>query len=145
MLNTLDIYNSLNAAYGPAVWWSDNAYTVMVEAILVQNTSWSSVEKVMQTLPQELTPLYISVYVFHKPVFIVDAYSRRFLMKLGLNFDTDEEIKRFFEKSFRKDYRLFGWIHWLILQHGIKHCKKTPICHDCIFKNKCTSVVPIME
>lgn len=40
----------------------------------------------------------ISVYVFHKPVFIVDAYSRRFLMKLGLNFDTDEEIKRFFEK-----------------------------------------------
>lgn len=60
MLNTLDIYNSLNSAYGPAVWWSDNAYTVMVEAILVQNTSWSSVEKVMQTLPQELTPLYIS-------------------------------------------------------------------------------------
>lgn len=61
MLNTLDIYNSLNSAYGPAVWWSDNAYTVMVEAILVQNTSWSSVEKVMQTLPQELTPL-----IFHR-------------------------------------------------------------------------------
>jgi len=36
MLNTLDIYNSLNSAYGPAVWWSDNAYTVMVEAILVK-------------------------------------------------------------------------------------------------------------
>lgn len=35
MLNALDIYNSLNSAYGPAVWWSDNAYTVMVEAILV--------------------------------------------------------------------------------------------------------------
>ena len=60
MLNTLDIYNSLNYANGPAVWWSETAYTVMVEAILVQNTSWSSVEKVMQTLPQELTPLYIS-------------------------------------------------------------------------------------
>ena len=87
----------------------------------------------------------ISVYAFHKPVFIVDAYTRRFLMKLGFNFDTDEDIKRFFEKDFRKDYRLFGWNHWLILQHGIKHCKKTPICHDCIFKNKCTSVVPIME
>lgn len=213
MLNALDIYNSLNYAYGPAVWWSDNAYTVMVEAILVQNTSWSSVEKVMQAFPKELTPMYISslsdveleslirpcgfakrksatiiritnwfrqfeydvekiksfetdelrnrllsikgignetsdvisVYAFHKPVFIVDAYTRRFLMKLGFNFDTDEDIKRFFEKDFRKDHRLFDWNHWLILQHGIKHCKKTPICHDCIFKNKCTSVVPIME
>lgn len=40
MPDALEIYNSLNSAYGPAVWWSDDAYTVMVEAILVQNTTW---------------------------------------------------------------------------------------------------------
>ena len=54
MPDALEIYNSLNSAYGPAVWWSDDAYTVMVEAILVQNTTWSSVVKVIKALPQEI-------------------------------------------------------------------------------------------
>ena len=206
MPDALEIYNSLNSAYGPAVWWSDDAYTVMVEAILVQNTTWSSVVKVIKALPQELTPLYISsladaeleslirpcgfakrksmaiiritdwfrqsgydvekvapldkdelrnrllsikgignetadvisVYAFHKPIFIVDTYSRRLLMKLGFNFENDGEIKIFFGNGLQNDYHLYGWIHWLILQHGIKHCKKKPLCHSCIFKDECT-------
>ena len=68
MPDALEIYNSLNSAYGPAVWWSDDAYTVMVEAILVQNTTWSSVVKVIKALPQELTPLYISSLADRKSV-----------------------------------------------------------------------------
>lgn len=209
MPDALEIYNSLNSAYGPAVWWSDDAYTVMLEAILVQNTTWSSVVKVIKALPQELTPLYISsladaeleslirpcgfakrksmtiihitdwfrqfgydvekitpldknelrnhllsikgignetadvmlVYAFHKPSFVVDAYTRRFLMRMGYRFNTDDAIKNFFDGCLDYNYRLYGWYHWLLLQHGMNRCKKTPTCHGCIFKNKCETFI----
>lgn len=41
-----EIWSSLSAVYPQKRWWSDDAYTVMIQAVLVQQTSWRSVEKV---------------------------------------------------------------------------------------------------
>ena len=45
MLNALEIYEILLAAYGRPRWWSDDAFTVMFQSVLVQNTTFSGVEK----------------------------------------------------------------------------------------------------
>lgn len=45
MIAAAEIYEKLHCAYGQPRWWSDNPYIVMVQSILVQNTSWSLVER----------------------------------------------------------------------------------------------------
>ena len=73
------------------------------------------------------------------PSFIIDTYTRRFLERLGYFFQNDAEIRSFFENSLPKDYGIYGWFHWLILDHGIQHCRKTPVCEGCTFYGSCQS------
>lgn len=58
MLNAQEMYNTLLHTYGAPRWWSDNPYQVMVEAILVQHTTWSSVEKI-RAVTDKLSPTFI--------------------------------------------------------------------------------------
>lgn len=46
MMTSAQIYEKLLEAYGAPRWWSDDPFTVMFQAVLVQNTSWTLVEKV---------------------------------------------------------------------------------------------------
>ncbi len=80
----------------------------------------------------------ILVFAFHKPSFVIDAYTRRFLERLGFSFASDNEIRAFFESGIESDYQLYGWYHWLILKHGIQHCRKTPSCKSCVFVDFCS-------
>ena len=45
MLTPSEIYQTLLAAYGRPRWWSEDPYRVMFQAVLVQNTAWTNVEK----------------------------------------------------------------------------------------------------
>lgn len=55
-MNANDIYKELLNAYGKPRWWSDDAFTVMFQAVLVQNTAWDNVEKTCEPLMNKLTP-----------------------------------------------------------------------------------------
>ncbi|MGQ9503703.1 MAG: endonuclease III domain-containing protein [Thermogutta sp.] len=49
-----EIYKKLYDAFGPQNWWpGDGPFEVLVGAILVQNTSWSNVEKAIWRLREE--------------------------------------------------------------------------------------------
>ncbi|MCR5735141.1 MAG: endonuclease [Lachnospiraceae bacterium] len=200
-LTAARIYEKLIEAYGEPRWWSDDPFTVMFQAVLVQNTSWTLVEKVTADIGSDLDPKILAdkmpseieamiracgcsrrkaqtiidlaiwlsgygydientrnrstnelrdellgingigaetadailVYALCRPSFIVDAYTRRFLKRLGYMFDNDGQIRSFFEDDLSKDYRLYGHLHWLILDHGIQRCQKRPKCNGCVF------------
>ena len=55
----------------------------------------------------------IMLYSFHRPVFVVDAYARRLLDRLGYRFESDREIKDFFETGLSHDAMLLGRCHRL--------------------------------
>lgn len=88
----------------------------------------------------EETADVLLTFAFHKPSFVVDEYTRRFLGRLGYTFENDKQIRAFFESGLPADYRIYGWYHWLILDHGIQRCKKTPLCEDCCFQECMFSV-----
>ena len=44
-MGALALYEALLRAYGEPRWWSEDAYTVLFQAVLVQNTAWGNVEK----------------------------------------------------------------------------------------------------
>ena len=55
MTSTLEeVYRRLWAAYGPQHWWpGESPFEVLVGAVLVQNTSWKNVAKVIESLKEQ--------------------------------------------------------------------------------------------
>lgn len=205
MLNVQEIYRALLTEYGEPRWWSEDPFVVMLQSVLVQNTTWSSVVKTCGMMDKKLNLEYIKgltteelehlirpcgfykskartiqaliawykqyhfnrqdvqkapmlqlrkellsirgvgaetadvilVYAFYKTTFIIDAYTRRFLFRLGYDFPDDTTIRRFFEAELPEDVQLFGWYHWLILEHCISVCKKAPNCDICFLRRDC--------
>lgn len=56
MLNASKLYSLLLTTYGEPRWWSDDPYTVMFQAVLVQNTAWENVEKTSASIGENLNP-----------------------------------------------------------------------------------------
>jgi endonuclease-3 related protein len=75
----------------------------------------------------------ILLYALNKPVFVVDAYTKRFLKNHKLyNGDYDyHDIQKFFMDNLPHDTYLFNEFHALIVYLCQIHCKKTPICTGC--------------
>lgn len=82
----------------------------------------------------------ILLYAFHRPVFVIDAYTRRLLQRLGLiqGHENYEVCRQLFETVLPKRVDLYKQYHALIVMHAKQHCRKTkPICHVCQFQPQC--------
>jgi endonuclease-3 related protein len=74
----------------------------------------------------------IILYAFNKPVFVIDAYTRRMCDRHGLvKGDDYEDYRSFFEKNLPKDVELYKEFHALIVELGKRYCKKRPECEKC--------------
>lgn len=81
----------------------------------------------------------ILLYAFERPVFVVDAYTRRLFTRLGLAKEdiAYENLRAIFEKSLQQDVALYNEYHALIVLHAKNVCKKTPICASCCISIHC--------
>jgi endonuclease-3 related protein len=75
----------------------------------------------------------ILLYGGEKPVFVVDAYTRRALTRHGLivNKLSYKEIQDLFMNHLPLDRALFGQYHALFVEVGKAFCRKTPECAAC--------------
>jgi endonuclease-3 related protein len=75
----------------------------------------------------------ILLYAFHVPVFVVDAYTRRILSRIGLieGGESYEAIQRIFHGSLPRGVPLFNEYHALIVRHAKMHCGVRPECAGC--------------
>jgi endonuclease-3 related protein len=80
----------------------------------------------------------ILLYAYHKPVFVVDAYTRRTFVRIGLLKGelSYEEIQDVFMKNLPRDEKLYNEFHALIVKHGKDVCRKIPLCSKCILLQK---------
>ena len=79
----------------------------------------------------------ILLYAFGKPVFVVDAYTKRVLYRhnmAGLK-DDYHAIQEKFMKALGADVRTFNEYHALIVRLGKDYCKPNPKCTNCILKD----------
>jgi endonuclease III related protein len=81
----------------------------------------------------------ILLYAANRPVFVVDAYTRRIFHRLGILEKTSdyEAIRAYFEANLPSESALFNEYHALIVRHAKVHCRKKPICQDCPLENIC--------
>ncbi len=75
----------------------------------------------------------ILLYALEKPVFVVDAYTRRILSRHDLINPSASyrEIQRLFMENLPQDARLFNEYHALIVETGKTCCRKSPRCEAC--------------
>jgi endonuclease-3 related protein len=82
----------------------------------------------------------ILLYAFEKPVFVVDAYTKRVFFRVGLLDEGQSygEVQTFFEKNLKKEAALFNEYHALIVKLGKECCKKKqPLCNECPIRKVC--------
>lgn len=75
----------------------------------------------------------ILLYALGRPVFVIDAYTRRLLVRhrLARGDEGYEALRRGFERALGPDPRLFQQYHALIVMHAKALCRKTPLCGQC--------------
>jgi len=78
----------------------------------------------------------ILLYGLNKPIFVVDAYTKRILSRHEMipNNASYEEIQRVFMDHLPLDEKLFNEYHALIIHLGKTLCKKVPRCDICLLK-----------
>ena len=75
----------------------------------------------------------IILYAAEKPVFVVDAYTRRILLRHQIipQEYKYEQIQSIFEKNLPRDHLLYNEFHALIVKLGKDYCRKKPQCKLC--------------
>lgn len=84
----------------------------------------------------------ILLYAFGRPVFVIDAYTRRLFARLGLVAGDEpyDELRLALERSLGEDATLFNEYHALIVRHAKEHCRVRPRCTGCVLRRGCRYV-----
>lgn len=82
------------------------------------------------------------LYAFARPVFVIDAYTRRLFQRLGLIGGDEgyETLRHYFEEALgrtKRSVRLFEEYHALIVEHAKTVCRKRPDCPECCLITHC--------
>lgn len=75
----------------------------------------------------------ILLYALHRPVFVIDAYTRRILHRHGLVSERAEyhELQALFHGSLTADVRLYNEFHALFVKLGKEFCRPKSVCSGC--------------
>lgn len=75
----------------------------------------------------------ILLYALEKPVFVIDAYTKRILSRHDiLNYDLPyEAFQQLFHAGIRNEVRLFNEYHALLVRLAKDFCRTTPCCSGC--------------
>jgi len=75
----------------------------------------------------------IILYALERPIFVVDAYTKRILFRHSLISEDAiySEVQGLFMDRLEPDTALFNEYHALIVRVGKEYCKNPPKCDDC--------------
>ena len=81
----------------------------------------------------------IVLYGAGRPSFVIDAYTKRLLTRLGFEVkpNTYAAYQELFHKSLPNDADLFNEYHALIDYHSANICKARPLCAECTLADDC--------
>ena len=79
----------------------------------------------------------IILYAAKKPIFVIDAYTKRIMNRVGCKENTYDQLQKLFMKSLPNSEKLFNEYHALLVELGKNICKKNPICEKCPINMHC--------
>ncbi|MDP6558649.1 MAG: endonuclease III domain-containing protein [Candidatus Binatia bacterium] len=75
----------------------------------------------------------ILLYAAGKPIFVIDAYTKRILSRHGvMPYERSyEDYQRLFMKHLRPDVPLYNQFHAMLVYAGKDYCRRRPLCESC--------------
>lgn len=80
----------------------------------------------------------IILYAAKKPIFVIDAYAKRIMNRLGYNESSYGELQQLFMQNLPNSEKLFNEYHALLVELGKNICKKEPLCGKCPINEYCS-------
>lgn len=90
-------------------------------------------------------------YALDAPVFVVDAYARRLMERLGVGIERSDgttvdpqraayqEVARWWRSGLRRDADTYRRAHAAIVEHGKAVCRRSPDCPVCPLVSRCAT------
>jgi len=75
----------------------------------------------------------ILLYAFHHPVFVIDAYTRRFMSRHRYILGSEDyhTLQTMFMSNVKPDVGIYNEYHALIVRLAKDFCRVRPLCHEC--------------
>ncbi len=133
LLHPCGYYNVKARRLKAFVQWFGEEYDDRLDRMFSQDTA---------SLRKQLLGIYgigeetadsIILYAGNKPAFVIDAYTRRIITRLGLAPVNDcyAAYQSLFMANLPSDVRLFNEYHALLVKLAKEVCKTSPLCRDC--------------
>jgi endonuclease-3 related protein len=91
----------------------------------------------------------ILLYALDRPVFVIDAYTRRIFSRIGLIVGDEpyETLRSLFESILPGGVDQFNEYHALIVRHAAGICRTRPDCNSCCLSDGCqkTGLISLAE
>jgi endonuclease-3 related protein len=80
----------------------------------------------------------ILLYALDKPIFVIDAYTKRVLSRHNIlgHEEAYDKFQELFHLSLKKDVKLYNEYHALFVRAGKEFCKPNPRCEECPLRNR---------
>jgi endonuclease-3 related protein len=132
-------YNAKALKLKSFAFWLGNHYSDDLDSLFTSNTD---------DLRQQLLSVHgigqetadsILLYAAGKPVFVIDAYTRRIIGRIGLIPDKDSYVgyQAFFMEHLPADAAMFNEYHALLVRLGKGFCRRRPLCPQCCLSGVC--------
>jgi len=81
----------------------------------------------------------ILLYVFQRPVFVIDAYTRRLFTRLELapGDARYDDLQRWLQETLHAEVQIYNEFHALIVHHAKVACRRKPVCAACSLRARC--------
>ncbi len=83
----------------------------------------------------------IVLYAANKPIFVIDAYTRRAMHRINPKIRADisyDDLQQYFEQRIKREANIYNDFHAQFVELGKRYCKASkPLCWDCPLNRIC--------
>ena len=143
LIHSCGYYNAKALKLKSFALWLREHYEDNISKLFANNTDYLRQQLLsIHGIGQE-TADSIILYAANKPIFVIDAYTRRIISRVGLAPDSNNygAYQALFMDNLPADVRLFNEYHALLVCLAKHVCRSRPLCQQCCLNNICHTYI----
>ncbi len=139
LIHPCGYYNAKALKLKSLAHWLGEYYNDNLNRLFADTTDYLRQQLLsIQGIGQE-TADSIILYAANKPIFVIDAYTRRIINRIGLAPESNSytAYQALFMDNLPTDAELFNEYHALLVCLGKDVCRNHPLCQQCCLNNTC--------
>jgi len=136
-------YNAKALKLKSLVYWLGQHYDDDLNKLFANNIAHLRQQLLSINGIGEETADSIILYAANKPIFVIDAYTRRIINHIGLapNSNNYAAYQTLFMDNLPADSQLFNEYHALLVCLAKSACRRHPLCQQCCLNNICPKLL----